>query len=92
MAHFLGRLAHGLDRFDEADQWFGEALARHEGLRAPYFVAFTQTAWAALLSDRNQPGDGQRARTLIDAALPVATERGYGYVERDARELLERFE
>jgi tetratricopeptide (TPR) repeat protein len=92
VAHFLGRLAHGLDRFDEADQWFGEALACHEGLRAPYFVAFTQTAWAALLSDRNQPGDGQRARTLIDAALPVATERGYGYLERDARELLERFE
>ncbi len=90
VAHFLGRLAHGLDRFDEADRWFGEALAHHEGLRAPYFVALTQVAWAVLLSDRNLPGDGQRARTLIDAALPVATERGYGYVERDARELLER--
>ena len=90
VAHFLGRLAHGLDRFDEADQWFGEALACHEGLRAPYFVALTQTAWAVLLSDRDQPGDGQRARRLIDAALPVATERGYGYVEQDARDLLER--
>ena len=90
VAHFLGWLAHVLDRFDEANQWFGEALACHEHMEAPYFVALTQTAWAALLIDRNQPGDAERARALTDAALPVATERGYSYVERDARELLER--
>ena len=50
----------------------------------------TQTAWADLLADRDQAGDAQRARALAGAALPVATERGYGYVERDARSLLER--
>ena len=90
VAHYLGRLSHVLDRYDEADLWFTEALACHEGMEAPFFVAYTQTAWAALLIDRNQPGDGQRARTLLSAALPVATEGGYGYVERDARDLLER--
>ncbi len=90
VAHSLGRLSHMLNRYDEADEWFGEALACHERLEAPYFVAFTQTAWAELLTDRDQPGDVQQARTLIDAALPVATEGGYGYVERDARDLLER--
>ncbi len=90
VAHYLGRLSHTLDRRDEAAQWFVEALACHEGMEAPYFVAFTQTAWAALLTDRGQPGDLQQARTLIDAALPVATEGGYGYVERDVRDLLER--
>jgi tetratricopeptide (TPR) repeat protein len=89
VAHYLGSLAHSLGRYDEADQWFAEALVCHEGLQAPYFVALTQTAWAVLLSDRNQPGDAERARALIDAALPVATERGYGYIERDARSLLE---
>jgi tetratricopeptide (TPR) repeat protein len=92
VAHYLGLLAYALDRHDEADQWFAQALAFHEQLEAPYFVAWTQTAWAALLVDRNQPGDTQRARALLDAALPVATERGYGYVERDARALLERIE
>jgi len=90
VAHYLGLLAHALDRYDEANQWFAEALACHERMQAPYFVAFTQTAWAALLFDRNQPGDAESARAFLDAALPVATERGYGYVERDARELLER--
>jgi hypothetical protein len=52
----------------------------------------TQTAWAVLLADRDQLGDAQRARALLDAAVPVATERGYGYVERDARALLERIQ
>jgi hypothetical protein len=90
VAHYLGLLATALDRYDEADTWFVEALICHERMESPYFVAFTQTAWAALLIDRNQPGDAERARALIDAALPVSTERGYGYVERDARSLLER--
>ena len=61
-------------------------------MEAPFFVAWTQVAWADLLADRNQPGDAQQAQALADAALPVATERGFGYVERDARSLLERFE
>ena len=51
---------------------------------------FTQSAWAAVLADRNQPGDAQHAQALLDASLPVATEGGYGYVERDARHLVER--
>ena len=90
MAHYLGRLAHTLDLHDEAEQWFRQALTLHEAMEAPFFVAMTQTAWADLLADRDQPGDGQRARALAEAALPVAHERGYGYVERDARSLLER--
>jgi tetratricopeptide (TPR) repeat protein len=90
VAHYLGLLAHVLDRYDEADQWFTEALALHERMESPFFSAFTQTAWAALLADRNQPGDTQHARALLDAALPVATAGGYGYIERDARAVLER--
>jgi class 3 adenylate cyclase/tetratricopeptide (TPR) repeat protein len=90
VAHFLGLLTHALGQYDETDQWFGEALACHERMQAPYFVALTQVAWAEFLADRDQPGDAQRARTLVDAALPVTAERGYGYMERDARELLER--
>lgn len=91
-AHYLGLLAHTLDRHDEADQWFTEALALHERMEAPFFVAWTQAAWAALLADRNQPGDTQRPRAMVDTGLPVSVERGYGYIERDARTLLERIE
>jgi DNA-binding SARP family transcriptional activator/tetratricopeptide (TPR) repeat protein len=90
VAHYLGCLAHTIDFHDEANEWFSQALAFHEAMEAPFFVALTQTAWAALLADRDQPGDVQRARALAGAALPVAQARGYGYVERDARALLER--
>jgi DNA-binding SARP family transcriptional activator/tetratricopeptide (TPR) repeat protein len=90
VAHFLGRLAHTLDLHDEADAWFSQALAFHEAMEAPFFVAMTQASWAGLLADRGQAGDGQRARALASTALPVAQARGYGYVERDARSVLER--
>jgi class 3 adenylate cyclase/tetratricopeptide (TPR) repeat protein len=90
VAHYLGLLGHALDRHDEADQWFTRALAFHERIDAPFFIALTQTAWAALLADRNHPGDTQHARTLAETALQVATERGYGYIERDARTVLKR--
>ena len=90
VAHYLGLLSHTLGRHDEADQWFRRALACHQSMEAPYFVAFTQTAWAALLTDCNRSGDAQQAQTLLEAALSVATEGGYGYVERDARDLLDR--
>ena len=53
-------------------------------MEAPYFVASTQTAWAALLTDRNQSGSAQQAQTLLEARVIVAIEGGYGYVERDA--------
>jgi hypothetical protein len=88
VAHYLGMLAHTLGHHDDADRWFAESVAFHEAMEAPYFVASSQAAWAALLVDRDQPGDLQRARALVAAALPTATERGFGYVERDARTLL----
>ena len=92
VAHYLGLLAHAIGLHGEADQWFDQALALHEAMGAPFFVAWTQVAWAHLLADRNQPGDAHQAQALAGAALPVATERGFGYVERDARSLLARFE
>ena len=92
VAHYLGLLACVLDHHDEAEQWFRQALAVHEAMQAPFFVALTQTAWANLLADRLKPGDALQARELAAAALPVARECGFGHVERDARSVLERIE
>ena len=39
------------------EQWFRDALALHEALQAPFFIALTQTAWAALPADRDEAGD-----------------------------------
>jgi hypothetical protein len=90
VAHYLGLLAHALDRYEQADWWFRDALALHEAMEAPFFVALTQTAWADLLVQRDQLGDRDRARPLLEAALSAAVERGFGAVERDARSVLAR--
>ena len=90
VAHYLGRLEHLLGRHDQADEWFAEALTRHERLEAPYLVAWTQTAWAELLADRDLHGDAEKARLLLKDAVPVATAHGYAYVARDGRAVLER--
>ncbi len=89
IAHYLGLLSHCLERHDEAEAWFEQALALHEAMEAPFFVAWTQVAFAHLLAHRNQHDDARRARLLAGLALPIATERGYGYVERDARFVLD---
>lgn len=39
------------------------------GWKAPFFVALTQTAWAALLADRSHPGDAQHARNACRSSL-----------------------
>jgi DNA-binding SARP family transcriptional activator len=90
VAHYLGLLSQSLDRYDEADRWFRQALALHEAMEAPFFVAATQSAQADLLVQRDQPGDGDRAQTLLDTAVSVAVKRGFGAVERDALSILAR--
>ena len=61
-------------------------------MEAPFFVALTQTAWAELLVDRDQPGDADRARALAERRPTRRPSASYGYVERDARSVLERIE
>lgn len=77
VAHAVGDLERLLGRLDEADASFEQALAVHERLQAPFFVARTQAAWAALLAERGAAGDRERARELATAALTVATLRGF---------------
>ena len=78
-AHYLGLLAHTLDNHDEADHWFAEALDCHQSMKAPFHVAYTQTAWAALLIDRdcgfriNPDTHSDRFRT------PVPMESGHPF-------------
>jgi predicted ATPase len=90
IAHYLGLLDHALGRHDDADDRFREAMATHEQLGSKLFVVHTQAAWAALLADRDRDDDRERAATMAEAALSAATAGGYGYVERDARAVLER--
>ena len=45
-----------------------EALELHERIRSPVLVAHTHAAWAALLADRDQGDDHDRARTMARRA------------------------
>jgi hypothetical protein len=58
-------------------------------------VLFTDLAsstehWAKMLLRRDHPRDRDRARTMLEQALATAREYGFGGVERQATELLER--
>ena len=50
----------------------------------------TQAAWAAMLADRNEHDDHHRARVMAHTALDAAVTGGYGYIETDARAVLDR--
>jgi hypothetical protein len=90
VAYNLGLLDHLAGRLDDADAWFRESMKLHEHLESPLLVAYTQSAWAALLADRDQGDDRTRARDMADQALAAATAGGYGYIEADARAVLEQ--
>ena len=90
VAHYLGLLDHALGCLDDADEHFRQAMVIHEQLGSNLYIAHTQAAWAALLADRNRGDDHDRAIAMSEAALAAATAGGYGYVERDARSVLER--
>ncbi len=92
VAHYLALLEHVLHRYDDADASFEEALGVHEHMEAPFFVAWTKTAWAALLVDRGQAGDLERARTLATEALPVAVDGGFGDVAQHAQALVDQID
>jgi class 3 adenylate cyclase/tetratricopeptide (TPR) repeat protein len=92
VALYLGLLATTLDRYDDAEAHFAEAHAMHERIGAPYWLAVTRVEWAKMLLRRDQHGDRDRARAMIDQALATAREYGFGGVERQATRLAEETE
>ncbi|MGH8974211.1 MAG: hypothetical protein ACRD0C_13560, partial [Acidimicrobiia bacterium] len=87
--HYLGLLDGSMGRHDAADVQFAEAAAVHARMGAPAFLARTRLEWARTLLSRRGPGDGKRARQLLEEALGVARDLGLGTVEQRAVVLLE---
>ena len=52
---------------------------------AKFLSAKTDLAWAAMLIERDAPGDAQRARDLLGAAHTVAAANGYARLQRQGR-------
>jgi DNA-binding SARP family transcriptional activator len=74
VAHYLGVLAGVLGRTDQAEEHFAFAcdVAERTGVRV--VVVRTRLEWARLLLTRAVPGDSDRARELVAAALELAHE------------------
>lgn len=66
--HSMGELLTVVGRYDEADDQFAKAEAKHQSMRAPFFVTRTRLSWADMLIRRRGPGDLDRAAALVDAA------------------------
>lgn len=81
----LGLLATTLRRWDEAEQYFVAALELNERQGGRPWVAHTQHAHAAMLYERGNRADWDRAMALNAAAAAIAGDLGMqGLVERAA--------
>lgn len=88
ISYYAGLARHTLGDLDLAVEHLEQASMTHRGLRARFLVSFSDVALAKVLLDRAAPGDGNRASELTVAALAVADEAGYGYVQRSAQAIL----
>jgi class 3 adenylate cyclase/tetratricopeptide (TPR) repeat protein len=90
IAHYLGILATVLERYDDAESHFVDAVELNERLQAPFHLARTQVEWARMLVERAKPGDRDRARDLLETARSTANRYGCAQVERRASRLLQQ--
>lgn len=90
----LARLAASLERWDEAEEHFGEALASNDRQGFHAWTAWTRLNYGDMLlrraSTSSARGDErERAVALLNEALAFAKEAGMGGVQRDAEALLQ---
>jgi len=83
----LGVLAGLQGDHARAERHFAEALAICERISSPPHTTRTQVELARVLLDRRADDDVDRARELLDVALPAARELGMGGVLLDILQL-----
>ena len=86
----LGVLATAMRRWREGEQHFESALEMNERMGARPWLAWSQHDFARMLTDRDKPGDRQRAECLLDGALASARELGMTALEETALALIDR--
>jgi len=85
VATFLGGLATVVDRFEQAESYFGQAADLNTRGGMKFAEAYTNMLWGRMLRMRSAPGDADRARELLEQARESAATRGYATVERQAK-------
>jgi DNA-binding SARP family transcriptional activator len=85
VSRYLGLLATTLTHWDDAVAHFEDALEMNERMGARPWLAHTQTDYAQMLAARDDPGDRERAKELLDQALATYRElRMVSYAARAA--------
>jgi DNA-binding NarL/FixJ family response regulator len=74
-------LAATMAQWDAAEQHFEDALVMNARIGARPWLAHTQHQYALMLLARNQPGDHEKAVTLLHKALTTARELGMSGLE-----------
>lgn len=90
MARCIGRLAALIERWDEAEEHFEVALAANERMGFHAWTAWTQLSYGDMLLRREQPGDRDRAATMLRQALSFAAGACMGRVQSESERLLAR--
>ena len=89
VSQYLGALATGLGRYEEAEEFFAHAMSESDRTNAKFFAARTNLLWGVMLCQRNRDGDPERARELLERALELASANSYANVSLRARAALE---
>jgi class 3 adenylate cyclase len=87
---YLAMLAATAGDFAQAETEFAAAVATHERIRAPIWLARTRVEWARMLLTRAEPKDVERAHDLLGQARATASQFDLAKIEREATELLAR--
>jgi class 3 adenylate cyclase/tetratricopeptide (TPR) repeat protein len=86
--HWLGMLAGTMQRWDDAAAHFENAIETNVRIGARPFLARSQHEYARMLIERNKSGDHDRARALLDEAIPTYRELGMPTFLENAEELM----
>jgi CheY-like chemotaxis protein/tetratricopeptide (TPR) repeat protein len=89
-AHYLALLAATMERWDDAERHFTDALEMNTCMGTKQWAARTQLAYGSVLLRRGRSGDRLRARELLEAAAQGAAALGMPVVQRQAEEEIAR--
>jgi tetratricopeptide (TPR) repeat protein len=81
LSRYLGALATIVERWEDAERHFEDALAMNANMDARPWLARTQDQYATMLLARHQSSDRDKALMLLDAALVTARELGMRALE-----------
>jgi DNA-binding SARP family transcriptional activator len=76
VSRYLGLLATTTGRWEAAERHFEDAVAMNTKMGARPWLAYTEQDHAQMLLARDGPGDRERAREHLDAALEIYRELG----------------